>query len=86
MTYVENKMLTLLMIGQDRFYILTLNLFCLAGNTSDYDGMVNHLLRCYPTTKIICIGFSMGGNVVTKYLGEKKPLCQIIAGISACQV
>ena len=27
----------------------------------------------------------MGGNIVTKYLGEKKAIRQIIAGISACQ-
>lgn len=56
------------------------------GNTTDYDGMVRHVTMRYPTTKIICIGFSMGGNIVTKYLGEKKSIPQIIAGISACQV
>ena len=56
------------------------------GNTTDYDGMVRHVTTRYPTTKIICIGFSMGGNIVTKYLGEKKSIPQIIAGISACQV
>ena len=28
----------------------------------------------------------MGGNIVTKYLGERKSIPQIIAGISACQV
>ena len=48
--------------------------------------MVRHVTTRYPTTKIICIGFSMGGNIVTKYLGEKKSIPQIIAGISACQV
>ena len=56
------------------------------GNTNDYDGMVRHVVTRYPTTKVICIGFSMGGNIVTKYLGERKPIPQIIAGISACQV
>jgi len=55
------------------------------GNTSDYDGMVRHVVTRYPTTKIVCIGFSMGGNIVTKYLGERKSMPQIIAGISACQ-
>ena len=48
--------------------------------------MVRHVAARYPTTKIICIGFSMGGNIVTKYLGERKSIPQIIAGISACQV
>ena len=28
----------------------------------------------------------MGGNIVTKYLGERPSIPQIIAGISACQV
>jgi len=55
------------------------------GNTTDYDGMVRQVVARYPTTKIICIGFSMGGNIVTKYLGERKSIPQIIAGISACQ-
>lgn len=55
------------------------------GNTTDYDGMVRHVAVRYPTTKIICIGFSMGGNIVTKYLGERPSIPQIIAGISACQ-
>jgi len=55
------------------------------GNTTDYDGMVRHVAARYPTTKIICIGFSMGGNIVTKYLGERPSIPQIIAGISACQ-
>ena len=48
--------------------------------------MVRQVVARYPTTKIICIGFSMGGNIVTKYLGERKSIPQIIAGISACQV
>ena len=48
--------------------------------------MVRHVAVRYPTTKIICIGFSMGGNIVTKYLGERPSIPQIIAGISACQV
>jgi len=56
-----------------------------AGNTGDYDAMIQDLLKRFPATKIVCLGFSMGGNLVTKYLGEKKPPPGIIAGISACQ-
>lgn len=36
---------------------------------------------------IISVGFSLGGNLITKYLGEKhvvKP-ANIIGGISICQ-
>lgn len=46
-----------------------------------------NLAKKYPTTHIISVGFSLGGNLVTKYLGEKnvpKP-ANIIGGISICQ-
>jgi abhydrolase domain-containing protein 2 len=56
------------------------------GCTKDYDGMVGDLNKRYPGTKFICVGFSMGGNLVTKWLGEKrKRPDNIVAGISACQ-
>eukprot|EP00095_Tigriopus_kingsejongensis_P001679 maker-scaffold1518_size37722-snap-gene-0.14 protein:Tk01679 transcript:maker-scaffold1518_size37722-snap-gene-0.14-mRNA-1 annotation:"unknown" len=56
------------------------------GYTHDYDGMIQDIVKRFPGTKLICVGFSMGGNLVTKYLGEKRtrPDC-IVAGISACQ-
>jgi abhydrolase domain-containing protein 2 len=49
--------------------------------------MINSLVRKYPSTFIISVGFSLGGNLITKYLGEKnvaKPT-NIIGGISICQ-
>jgi len=56
------------------------------GNTGDYHLMVAEILKRFPTTKVICVGFSMGANLVTKYLGEKyNHSQQIIAGISVCQ-
>ena len=55
------------------------------GDTSDYDGMVHDIIKRHATTKIICIGYSLGGNIITKYLGERKSIPQIIAGISVCQ-
>ena len=55
------------------------------GNTDDYDAMVKDLLKRYPNTKIVCLGFSMGGNLVTKYLGERAHGPEIVAGVSACQ-
>ena len=56
------------------------------GNTSDYDDMVKDVLTKYPNSKIICIGYSMGGNIITKYLGERNSIPQIIAGIAACHL
>lgn len=49
--------------------------------------MINHVCEKYPTSSIVCVGYSMGGNTVAKYLGEpesKKP-SNIIGGISICQ-
>lgn len=49
--------------------------------------MVTHVLTKYPGTKIVCVGFSLGGNLITKYMGEKdrERSSQIIGGISICQ-
>lgn len=56
------------------------------GNTCDYHAMIKDLVKRYKNTRILCIGFSMGGNLVTKYLGEPrvKP-ANVIGGISVCQ-
>jgi abhydrolase domain-containing protein 2 len=49
--------------------------------------MVSNLTKKYPHTKIISLGFSLGGNLITKYLGENHPKQprNIIGGISVCQ-
>ena len=49
--------------------------------------MIQSLVEKHPNTKIICIGFSLGGNLVTKYLGERgsNKISNIIGGISICQ-
>nr|XP_033330169.1 abhydrolase domain-containing protein 2 isoform X2 [Megalopta genalis] len=57
------------------------------GHTEDYHVMLQSLIEKHPNTKIVCIGFSLGGNLVTKYLGERgsNKLSNIIGGISICQ-
>ncbi|KAF7993180.1 hypothetical protein HCN44_006240 [Aphidius gifuensis] len=57
------------------------------GHTDDYHVMLLSLAEKHPNTKIVCVGFSLGGNIVTKYMGEraKTKLPQIIGGISICQ-
>ncbi|XP_049817466.1 abhydrolase domain-containing protein 2 [Aethina tumida] len=57
------------------------------GNTNDFEELLQNIIARYPSTKIICVGFSLGGNLVTKYLGEmdrNRPQ-HIIGGISVCQ-
>lgn len=49
--------------------------------------MVYSLAKKYPTTSILAVGFSLGGNLITKYMGEldiKRPE-NVIGGISICQ-
>ena len=49
--------------------------------------MVNSLVKKNPNAHIIAVGFSLGGNLITKYLGETavpKPN-NVIGGISICQ-
>lgn len=57
------------------------------GHTEDYHVMLQSLIEKHPNTRIVCIGFSLGGNLVTKYLGERgsNKLPNIIGGISICQ-
>lgn len=48
--------------------------------------MIENLLERYPNTKLILVGFSLGGNLIAKYLGEeRKRPANIIGGISICQ-
>lgn len=59
----------------------------LIGHTSDFHEMILHLVNKHSNTRIVCVGFSLGGNLITKYMGEldvDKPN-HIIGGISVCQ-
>ncbi|XP_012258444.2 abhydrolase domain-containing protein 2 [Athalia rosae] len=57
------------------------------GHTEDYHIMLQSLIEKHPSTQIVCVGFSLGGNLVTKYMGERSSnkLSSIIGGISICQ-
>jgi len=57
------------------------------GYTNDFHDMLRHLCERHPDTKVVIIGYSMGGNIVTKYMGEKEKekVSNLIGGISICQ-
>ncbi|KAJ1526855.1 hypothetical protein ONE63_008413 [Megalurothrips usitatus] len=57
------------------------------GHTDDFHYMVCNLVSRYPNTEIVAVGFSLGGNLVTKYFGETDKIlpANIIGGISICQ-
>jgi abhydrolase domain-containing protein 2 len=56
------------------------------GSTEEYGVMVDRIRERYPATHCIAVGFSMGGNVVTKYMGESKVNQQkVLCAMSCCQ-
>ncbi|XP_063678689.1 monoacylglycerol lipase ABHD2-like [Bolinopsis microptera] len=56
------------------------------GHTEELSRLVDIIKERYPTSPKILLGFSMGGNVVTKYLGERPERQDWFVGvISACQ-
>ena len=44
------------------------------GHTEELARMVDIVKERYPTSPKVMVGFSMGGNVVSKYLGEVRNL------------
>jgi len=48
--------------------------------------MVEEMMSEYPDDRFIAVGFSMGGNIVVKYLGEHEQMqTRFIGAISCCQ-
>jgi len=51
-----------------------------SGETGDLAAVIRHAARSFQ--KIVLVGFSLGGNVVLKYLGEAKPHSSIAGGVA----
>lgn len=48
--------------------------------------MVNYIKKTYPQTQLIVVGFSLGGNIVCKYLGETQANQEkVLCCVSVCQ-
>ena len=69
--------------GEDNLLLATYH----SGKTEDVDFIVNHLLNSYDYKNLILIGFSLGGNLTLKYMGEyQKKLSDKIKGAIAVSV
>ncbi|MEN8703116.1 MAG: alpha/beta fold hydrolase [Polaribacter sp.] len=69
--------------GEDNNILATYH----SGKTDDLDFVVNHIVEKHYYKNIILIGFSLGGNLTLKYLGEKgSNLFPNIKGGIACSV
>uniref|UniRef100_A0A3B4B5Y1 AB hydrolase-1 domain-containing protein n=1 Tax=Periophthalmus magnuspinnatus TaxID=409849 RepID=A0A3B4B5Y1_9GOBI len=56
------------------------------GCTWEFSAMVGYIKRAYPHTKLIVVGFSLGGNIVCKFLGESQTNQeQVMCCVSVCQ-
>lgn len=53
-----------------------------SGETHDAQAVLNHIKQRYPTNPIFVIGYSMGGNILLKWLGEQGSTSQITAGVA----
>ncbi len=50
-----------------------------SGDTADLSFFINHLKQLYPNRPLLAVGFSLGGNVLAKYLGEQQQQCPLSA-------
>ncbi|MBD3345527.1 MAG: alpha/beta fold hydrolase [Chitinivibrionales bacterium] len=58
-----------------------------SGKTDDLDLAIQHVHATKPCERIVLIGFSIGGNIVLKYLGEQgKKIPSYIIGAAAISV
>ena len=54
-----------------------------SGRTEDLEELINHIVQSHKYDTISLIGFSLGGNVLLKYLGERKEVpTQIKSGVA----
>jgi len=57
-----------------------------SGGTEEYGVMVDKLMKQYTSSLFIAVGFSMGGNIITKFLGTHPEIQKnFIGAVSCCQ-
>ncbi|KAJ2875978.1 hypothetical protein FB639_003944, partial [Coemansia asiatica] len=54
------------------------------GFTDDLRQVVEYLSATYPDSPLGAVGYSMGGNILTKYLGEQSSDCKLSAAVTVC--
>ena len=53
-----------------------------SGETGDIDQVVGRIRNKEPKIPVAAVGFSLGGNVLLKWLGEKAEKCDLFAAVS----
>lgn len=58
----------------------------LVGCTWEFASMVGYIKKMFPHTHLIVVGFSLGGNIVCKFLGENRTNQErVLCCVSVCQ-
>lgn len=55
-----------------------------SGETGDLDRVVRWLKRHWPRRRLAAVGFSLGGNVLLKWLGEQGARAPVDAAVAVC--
>ncbi|CAA0830646.1 esterase/lipase/thioesterase family protein, partial [Striga hermonthica] len=50
----------------------------------DISEVVNHVGNCYPNANLYAIGWSLGANILVRYLGQESFTCPLAGAISLC--
>ncbi|KAJ2393197.1 hypothetical protein GGI05_002483 [Coemansia sp. RSA 2603] len=52
--------------------------------TDDIHEVVKYLVETFPNSSLGAVGFSMGGNMLTRYLGDQGKECKLSAAVTIC--
>ncbi|KAI8323018.1 AB-hydrolase YheT [Martensiomyces pterosporus] len=55
-----------------------------SGFTSDFRHAVSRVRAKNPKSTLVAVGFSMGANILTKYIGEEKSECPLACAVTIC--
>lgn len=57
-----------------------------SGCTWEFAAMVSYIKQAFPQTLLVVVGFSLGGNIVCKFLGENRSnQDRVVCCVSVCQ-
>ncbi|ERN10725.1 embryogenesis-associated protein EMB8 [Amborella trichopoda] len=58
--------------------------FYSASFTEDLRQVVEHVGTCYPKSNIYAVGWSLGANILVRYLGQEAHYCPLSGAVSLC--
>ncbi|KAK9145744.1 hypothetical protein Sjap_005647 [Stephania japonica] len=58
--------------------------FYSASYTEDIRMVVKHVKTLYPSANVYAVGWSLGGNILVRYLGEESQNCPLSGAVSLC--